>query len=82
MQIRIRTVIYYNQKFQIVLSTETDEVNIQSYIPFYVLYYVLMGLHAQFTQTALGVARRYRRLNMALQSAFTLSKFSFHIFQI
>lgn len=40
------------------------------YIPFYILYYILMALHIQFANTALGLGRRYRRLNNALTKAF------------
>lgn len=31
---------------------------------------MLMALQVQFAQTALGLGRRYRRLNLAIQSAF------------
>lgn len=42
------------------------------YIPFYILYYILMALHIQFANTALGLGRRYRRLNNALTKAFPI----------
>lgn len=51
-----------------------EKIYIIPYLPFYVLYYILIGLQTQFAQTALGVARRYRRLNMAVQSIFSMSK--------
>lgn len=51
-----------------------EKIYIIPYFPFYVLYYILIGLQTQFAQTALGVARRYRRLNMAVQSIFSMSK--------
>lgn len=44
--------------------------NIRGYIPFYILYYIFMALQAQIAQTALGIGRRYRRLNIALQKKF------------
>lgn len=46
--------------------------NVLGYIPFYVLYYMLMALHTQFAQSALGIGRRFRRLNNALQLAFPI----------
>ncbi|XP_037049389.1 gustatory receptor for sugar taste 43a-like [Bradysia coprophila] len=42
------------------------------YIPFYVLYYILMALHIQFANTALRLGRRYRRLNNVLAKAFPI----------
>lgn len=54
--------------------TEVAAIDMISYFPFYILYYVMMSLQIQIAQTALGVARRYQRLNMAIQSAFSLSE--------
>lgn len=36
-----------------------------------------MALHIQFAQTALGVQRRYYRLNLAIKNTFALSKLAF-----
>lgn len=55
-------------------EAESDEVYIVQYAPFYLLYYIMMGLQTQFAQTAFSLARRYRRLNMAIESAFSLSE--------
>lgn len=52
----------------------TDDIHIQSYFPFYLEYYILMALHVQFAQTALGIQRRYYRLNLAIKNIFSLSK--------
>lgn len=46
----------------------------ETYAPFYLEYYILMALHLQFAQTALGVQRRYYRLNLAIRNTFSLSK--------
>lgn len=46
-----------------------------TYVPFYVMYYVLMALQVQFAQTAIGITRRYRRLNTALRNIFALSEY-------
>ncbi|KAJ6636371.1 Gustatory receptor for sugar taste 43a, partial [Pseudolycoriella hygida] len=53
----------------------TREQLTYGYIPFYVLYYILMALHVQFANTALGLGRRYRRLNNALRQAFPIETF-------
>lgn len=45
-----------------------------TYVPFYLMYYVLMALQIQFAQTAIGITRRYRRLNTALRNIFAISK--------
>lgn len=41
-----------------------------------------MALHVQFAQTALGVQRRYYRLNLAIRNIFALSKIGFVIIPI
>lgn len=58
-------------------NKDEAEINLGSYLPFYVLYFILMGLQAQFAQTALGLARRYHQLNIALKSSFPKSN-AFH----
>lgn len=45
-----------------------------AYVPFYLLYFILMALHIQFAQTAIGITRRYRRLNLAIRNIFAASK--------
>lgn len=49
-------------------------IHIESYFPFYLQYFILMTLHIQFAQTALGVQRRYYRLNLAIRNIFSISK--------
>ncbi|CAD7086982.1 unnamed protein product [Hermetia illucens] len=49
---------------------ESPKLNVQWYIPFYGLYFILMGLHVHFAHSAVGLGRRYRRLNMALKNSF------------
>lgn len=62
--------------FQLIKSFKHTGSNVCAYIPFYILYFILMALHAQFAQSALGIGRRYRRLNNALQLAFPIGKFT------
>jgi len=50
-------------------------INFQGYLPFYVLYYVFLSLQLQFANSALGIGRRYRRLNITLKNAFPESKY-------
>lgn len=57
-------ILYYTKK--------KTGYNARGYIPFYILYYILMALHALFAQTAFGLGRRYRRLNNALRHAFPI----------
>lgn len=57
-------------------NKEAGDINMGNYLPFYVLYFILMALQTQFAQTALGLARRYRQLNEALRSVFPSSKYS------
>ncbi|XP_055298892.1 gustatory receptor for sugar taste 43a-like isoform X2 [Sitodiplosis mosellana] len=52
----------------------TSDIRIETYFPFYVLYYILMALHTQLAQTALGIQRRYHRLNLAIRNIFSLKK--------
>lgn len=47
-------------------SNKHAELNLVSYLPFYGLYFILLVLHVEFAQTALGIAYRYRTLNEAL----------------
>ncbi|XP_068146462.1 gustatory receptor for sugar taste 43a isoform X1 [Drosophila tropicalis] len=46
------------------------EINVQWYIPFYSLYFILTGLQVNFANTAYGLGRRYGRLNLMLTSSF------------
>ena len=48
--------------------------NIYFYIPFYLCYILMVVLQVLFAQTALGIGRRYRRLNIALQNLFANGK--------
>ncbi|EDW00935.1 gustatory receptor for sugar taste 43a [Drosophila grimshawi] len=50
-------------------SSDTD-LNVQWYIPFYSLYFVLTGLHINFANTAYGLGRRYGRLNLMLRTSY------------
>ncbi|XP_055304137.1 gustatory receptor for sugar taste 43a-like [Sitodiplosis mosellana] len=52
----------------------TARINMESYLPFYVQYYVLMALHTQLAQTVLGMQRRYHRLNLAIKHLFPFDK--------
>lgn len=52
------------------MQTEAEDIFIQGYFAFYVLYFCLMALQTQFAQTAHGLGRRYRRLNLAIENAF------------
>lgn len=45
----------------------------ESYVPFYLMYYILMALHIQFAQAAIGITRRYQRLNAAIRNIFAIS---------
>lgn len=68
----------YIQKFELLKTfllaiVATEDMHILTYFPFYFEYYVLMALHIQFAQTALGVQRRYYRLNLAIRNIFALS---------
>lgn len=51
-----------------------SDIHLETYAPFYVLYYILMALHLQLAQTAFGIQRRYHRLNLAIRNIFSLSK--------
>lgn len=63
-------------------NKDIGEINMGNYLPFYVLYFILMALQAQFAQTALGIARRYQQLNEALRSIFPPSKLSVHYIKV
>ncbi|XP_055855796.1 gustatory receptor for sugar taste 43a isoform X2 [Episyrphus balteatus] len=52
------------------IDEENTEMNVQWYIPFYSLYYILTGLHISIAHTTFGVGRRYRRLNITLKKMF------------
>lgn len=65
---------FFVNSFQSPFELVSDEIYIVSYTPFYILYYIMMGVQTQFAQTAFSLARRYRRLNMAIESAFSLRK--------
>lgn len=53
---------------------ESVNTYIATYTPFYVLYYIMMGIQVQFAHTGYNLAKRYRRLNMAIESAFASSE--------
>lgn len=42
----------------------------QWYIPFYSLYFILTGLHINFANTTLGLARRFESLNSVLKNSY------------
>ncbi|ALC40842.1 Gr43a, partial [Drosophila busckii] len=46
------------------------ELNVQWYIPFYSLYFILTGLQINFANTAYGIGRRYGRLNLMLKMSY------------
>lgn len=52
------------------VSFTPAEVNVQWYIPFYSLYFILTGLHINFANTAYGLGRRYGRLNLMLRTSY------------
>ncbi|XP_043866956.1 gustatory receptor for sugar taste 43a isoform X1 [Drosophila mojavensis] len=52
------------------ISDEDTELNVQWYIPFYSLYFILTGLHINFANTAYGLGRRYKRLNQMLRTSY------------
>ncbi|XP_055904176.1 gustatory receptor for sugar taste 43a isoform X2 [Eupeodes corollae] len=52
------------------IDEEDTDMNVQWYIPFYSLYYILTGLHISIAHTTFGVGRRYRRLNITLRKIF------------
>lgn len=59
----------------VMLTTDIISRNrVIPYTPFYVLYYIMMGIQTQFAYTAFNLAKRYRRLNMAIESAFASSE--------
>ncbi|XP_018786256.1 PREDICTED: gustatory receptor for sugar taste 43a-like [Bactrocera latifrons] len=44
--------------------------NVKWYIPFYLLYFVMIGFHILFANTAIGLGRRFRRLNVMLRCQY------------
>lgn len=56
-------------------TSADDAIEIESTVPFYILFYILMALHVQLAQTALGIKRRYQRLNSAISDMFSISEF-------
>ncbi|XP_028899050.2 gustatory receptor for sugar taste 43a-like [Zeugodacus cucurbitae] len=46
---------------------KSSKANIKWYIPFYLLYLVMIGFHILFANTAFGLGRRFRRLNAMLK---------------
>ncbi|KNC34607.1 putative gustatory receptor 43a [Lucilia cuprina] len=46
------------------------DLNVQWYIPFYSLYFILTGLHINFANTSLGLARRFEALNIMLRNSY------------
>lgn len=72
------TYIIYN----IYISTYPGPIerNVICFVPFYALYIFLMGLQIQFASTTFSIGRRYRRLNMALETAFLVGKLLLRFF--
>ncbi|CAO1442328.1 unnamed protein product [Diamesa tonsa] len=56
------------------VEDESDE-NVLGYIPFYILYYMMLTLQLVFAQTALGLGRRYSRLNNGLKNVLKTVQF-------
>ncbi|XP_052841463.1 gustatory receptor for sugar taste 43a isoform X3 [Drosophila gunungcola] len=52
------------------IAQSDTELNVQWYIPFYSLYFILTGLQVNFANTAYGLGRRFGRLNRMLSSSF------------
>ncbi|XP_055676872.1 gustatory receptor for sugar taste 43a [Lutzomyia longipalpis] len=63
------------------LATKTIDTrrNVWHYMTIYLLYYVLVVFHVVFTQSALGIADRFRFLNKVLLNVFPES--TLHLFQ-
>ncbi|KAM8712131.1 hypothetical protein ACLKA7_012626 [Drosophila subpalustris] len=59
---------------QMNIEKSNTDLNVQWYIPFYSLYFVLTGLHIHFANTAYGLGRRYRRLNLMLRTSYLIDK--------
>ncbi|XP_034478521.1 gustatory receptor for sugar taste 43a [Drosophila innubila] len=59
---------------QMNIDKSNTDLNVQWYIPFYSLYFILTGLHVNFANTAYGLGRRYRRLNLMLRSSYLSDK--------
>ncbi|KAM7346081.1 gustatory receptor 43a isoform 2-T2 [Cochliomyia hominivorax] len=49
---------------------ENADLNVQWYIPFYSLYFILTGLHVNFANTTFGLARRFENLNSMLRNSY------------
>ena len=47
-----------------------SDLNVQWYIPFYSLYFILTGLHVNFANTSFGLARRFQSLNTMLRNSY------------
>lgn len=68
-----RISIWWGKKLIFGILAE-DVIEIESSLPFYLLYYILMALQIQLAQAALGIRRRYLRLNSAIRNMFSMSK--------
>ncbi|KAH8371839.1 hypothetical protein KR093_009053 [Drosophila rubida] len=55
---------------QMNVNKSDTELNVQWYIPFYSLYFLLTGLQIHFANTAYGLGRRYGRLNLMLRTSY------------
>lgn len=64
-------------KFWISDLAYSAKEQIESSLAFYMLYYILMALQTQLAQTALGIQRRYLRLNSAITDIFSLGNTPF-----
>lgn len=73
-QYKIMNSIYESVRLYYFSFKATDDIRMELYLPFYVLYYTLMALHIQFAQAAFGITRRYHRLNLAIRNLFAISK--------
>ncbi|XP_035791054.1 gustatory receptor for sugar taste 43a-like [Anopheles albimanus] len=58
--------VWYRIADKIKNEYNDSSTNVLGYIPFYCLYCILMMFHVQFAQAALGIASRYRELNIIL----------------
>ncbi|XP_036333546.1 gustatory receptor for sugar taste 43a-like isoform X1 [Rhagoletis pomonella] len=65
----------YTWILQVQLTPENgSDSNLAWYLPFYLLYFVLIGFHVLFANTAFGFGRRFGRLNEMLRSCYLTNK--------
>ncbi|XP_062715148.1 gustatory receptor for sugar taste 43a isoform X1 [Aedes albopictus] len=62
--------VWYRIAEKIKKENQDSGANVLGYCPFYALYYILMMFHVLFAQSALGINRRFHRLNLTLYHVF------------